>query len=104
MQLFCFLLSLWFAGPKFFPANDPRIQYMGRVDLSDASAPRFWSPGVVVRWRFRGAVCRVIVRDQVLGGNNHNYIEIAIEGERPWRLRLGQADDTVLIQAGGKGD
>jgi len=103
-MLLSFLLTLWLHGQSFFPANDPRIQYMGRVDLSHAAAPRFWSPGVVVRWRFSGTVCRVIVRDQVLGGNNHNYIEIAVEGEQPRRLRLDHSDDTLLIQARGAGD
>ncbi len=103
MQLFYFLFSLWLGGPKFFPANDPRIQYMGRVDLSHTAAPQFWSPGVVVRWRFKGQACRVIVRDQA-SGDNHNYIEIAVDGEQPRRMRLSHTDDTLLIQGGSVGD
>lgn len=89
---------------KFFPPDDPAIQYMGRVDLSNPAAPRFWSPGVVVRWRFRGESCSVVLGDQVLWGKSHNYIEIAIGGEAPRRLQMRGAVDTILIRAKGGGD
>ena len=92
------------ATGKFFPADDPAIQYMGRVDMSNPAAPRFWSPGVVVRWRFRGESCSVVVGDQVLWGKSHNYIEIAIEGEAPRRLQTRGKEDTILIRATGGGD
>lgn len=89
---------------KFFPADDPAIQYMGRIDLSNPAAPRFWSPGVVVRWRFRGDSCLAVVRDQVLWGKSHNYIEIAVEGQAPMRIKLKGATDTIHITAEGRGD
>ncbi len=103
-MLFCLLLAFGLHEPKFFPANDAHIQYMGRVDLSVPRAPRFWSPGVVVRWRFAGRSCRVVLRDQVLGGNDHNYIEIAVEGELPLRLKLSGADTTLTIRAATDGE
>ena len=87
----------------FFPANDLGIQYMGRVDLSNPATARFWSPGVVVRWRFRGDQCRVVIRDEVAGGRNHNYLEIAVEGETPYRIQTKGRQDTLVIRVKGSG-
>jgi hypothetical protein len=30
---------------KWYTADDPRIQYMGRIDFSNPQLPRFWAPG-----------------------------------------------------------
>jgi hypothetical protein len=77
---------------------------MGRIDRSNPAAPRFWSPGVVVQWRFRGKTCRVILRDQQLYGKNHNYVEIAVVGQAPVRIRMKGHEDTILIRGEGAGD
>ncbi|HWA05371.1 MAG TPA: hypothetical protein VG961_02405, partial [Ignavibacteria bacterium] len=36
------------SGYSLFSAKDTRIQYTGRIDFSDPSLPRFWSPGVYI--------------------------------------------------------
>ncbi|MFY0532575.1 hypothetical protein [Nannocystis pusilla] len=35
-------------SPKVYPADDPRIQYTGRVDFGDPASPTFSAPGVIV--------------------------------------------------------
>ena len=102
--LLAFLLLFSPAKERFFPASFSDIQYMGRIDFSHPDTPRFWSPGVVVRWRFRGERCRVIVRDQEQYGKDHNYVEIAVEGQPPIRVKLKGREDTLLIHGGGSGD
>lgn len=85
------------AGAKaiFFAADDPAIQYMGRIDLSNPKRPRFWAPGVSIRARFRGPSCRVVLRDEVLYGNSHNYIEIVVDQGKPYRVRMEHIQDTI---------
>ena len=102
--LFAFLLMFSPVKERFFPASFSDIQYMGRIDFSHPDTPRFWSPGVVVRWRFRGEGCRVIVRDQELYGKDHNYVEIVVEGRAPIRIKLKEREDTLLIDGGSAGD
>lgn len=102
--LFAFVLAFSPARATFFRADHPFFQYMGRIDFSDRAAPRFWSPGVVVRWRFRGSSCRVIIRDQELYGKTHNYVEIAVEGRPPVRVQTKGKQDTLVVEGGGPGD
>src|SRR5882757_4527132 len=54
---------------KLFHANNPNIQYFGRVDFSNPLKPRFWSPGVYIRIKFKGPACDLILNDE-MGGDN----------------------------------
>jgi len=85
------------AGAVFFPADNPNIQYMGRVDFSNPKLPRFWAPGVVVSLKFRGPTCRVLLRDEVLYGKSHNYIGIAVDGRPAYRIKTHGQEDTLVI-------
>jgi lysophospholipase L1-like esterase len=53
------------------PANDPHIQYSGRVDFSDPLAPKFDWPGVNITAVFQGPSIGVLLKD---GLNNYNVI------------------------------
>lgn len=83
----------------FIPADDPYIQYMGRVDFSDPKRPRCWAPGVTVRICFSGSTCRVVLEDEVLYGNSHNYVEIIVDDHKPYRIQTKTAHDTIQIDA-----
>jgi lysophospholipase L1-like esterase len=85
----------------FFAADDPYIQYMGRIDFSDPKKPRFWSPGVTVRFRFKGNSCRILINDEVMYGNSHNYVEILVDENKAYRIQMKGKGDTVLIDAAG---
>jgi lysophospholipase L1-like esterase len=84
----------------FFRADNPGIQYTGRVDFSNPKLPKFWSPGVYVQVKFKGNNCKVIVHDEVLYGNNHNYIEIAVDNQKPYRIQTKGKTDTINISKG----
>ncbi len=81
----------------FFGAGNKNIQYTGRIDFSQPNRPRFWAAGVYIRAKFKGTYCDVLVRDQWLGQNNQNYIEIAVDDKQPVRLQL--TGDSNLISA-----
>lgn len=84
---------------KLFSANNSYFQYTGRIDFSNPVIPRFWSAGVYVKAKFRGKGCEVVVNDQILYGNSHNYIEIAIDDQKPFRVQT--TDFTNNIKVGG---
>ena len=90
------IISLLFGKPAYYPATDARIRYVGRVDFSDRQSPRFWAAGVYIRFRFDGPVCTVYLEDEGL----HNYVEIALDGQTPYRLQLKKRLDTLAIPAG----
>ncbi|MDJ1484085.1 SGNH/GDSL hydrolase family protein [Cytophagaceae bacterium YF14B1] len=82
---------------KFFRADNANIQYTGRIDFSDPSKPRFWAAGVYVKARFQGTTCHVILNDEVLWGNNHNYLTIVIDDKTPIRLQMKEKTDTIRV-------
>src|SRR5580658_9785103 len=88
---------------QFFDADNPMIEYMGRVDFASPKMPRFWNPGVVVRFRFGGSQCRVILHDQVPDDNVHNSVVILVGGQLGvYRVKLAGQTDTLTILGNGK--
>ncbi|CAN5233212.1 SGNH/GDSL hydrolase family protein [soil metagenome] len=83
--------------PKLFTADNSHIQYTGRVDFSNPMLPRFWSPGVYIKAKFKGASCQVIINDEVLGGNNHNYIEVVVDDKAPYRIKLSEKTNVIKV-------
>ena len=72
---------------KLFKADNSRIQYVGRINFSNPRAPRIWSPGVYIKAKFAGNRCEILINDEV-SGNNHNYLEIIIDDNKPYRIKL----------------
>lgn len=93
-QIICAKNSI---GTKFFAADNPNIQYTGRIDFSNPKLPKYWAAGVYVQAKFKGNSCKVILHDEVLYGNNHNYIEVAVDNQKPYRLQLKGKTDTINI-------
>ncbi len=83
-------------GLTFYAANNPNIQYTGRIDFTNPALPRFWQPGVYINAKFAGNACEVILNDEMLWGKNHNYIEVVID-EEAMRLQTSKKCDTIII-------
>lgn len=81
---------------NFFAADDVHIHYTGRVDFSNPQLPRFWQPGVYIETKFTGTDCFIIVRDEELWGNKHNYLEVVVD-DKPIRLQTRSKQDTILV-------
>lgn len=75
------------SASEFYQADHPYFRYTGRIDFSNAKAPRFWAAGVYIEARFSGTFCEVEVRDEMLWGTSHNYLEISIDGSEPFRVK-----------------
>src|ERR1700733_6946212 len=84
---------------KLFRADDPHIQYYGRIDNSNPQIPRIWAPGVYIAAKFKGAKCQVLIDDEA-GGANHNYLEIVIDGKDPYRIELTAKENALDLPVG----
>ena len=93
LQFFCITaFAKSFTKPadslKLFTGDNSYFQYTGRIDFSNPKTPRYWMPGVYVKARFTGSSCIVLLNDEMLYGKFHNYIEIAIDNNKPVRQQL----------------
>ena len=84
---------------RVFEADNPLFQYVGRIDFRDVKKPRFWSPGVYIKAKFKGAYCELLINDQELWGKNHNYLEIVIDG-KPTRIQTKEKVNNIVIAEG----
>lgn len=85
---------------NFFAADNPNIQYTGRIEFSNPKLPRFWAPGVYITAKFKGPDCAFIINDEVLWDNSHNYIEVVVDNQKPVRLKLKSKTDTIQAATG----
>jgi lysophospholipase L1-like esterase len=103
--LFIIQVNIAFAAPimtkivelKLFKADNTKIQYTGRVDFSDPQKPRIWAPGVYIEAKFKGSKFEILINDEVAGGNNHNYLEIVIDGKNPYRIQLSDKTNVIKL-------
>jgi lysophospholipase L1-like esterase len=86
-SVYGFAKPLHTGNPNFYRADDPRIKYVGRIDYSNPLAPRFWNPGVYVQAKFKGTSLEITVNDETLFGVTHNYLEIVIDNNKPFRIQ-----------------
>jgi hypothetical protein len=100
-KLFVILLvSLPFvllADPRFFPADDPNIQYTGRIDFSNPKQPRFWTAGVYIQAKFKGSSCEILINDETQWGKFHNYIVVVIDNNKPVRYKTTAGEHTITV-------
>ena len=81
----------------FYSADHPYIQYTGRIDFSNPKLPKFRMPGIYVTAKFKGTFCEVIINDEVLYGNSHNYISIIIDNGKPVRIQTTGKSNTIQV-------
>ena len=50
--------------------------------------------------KFKGSECELLVNDQELWGKNHNYIEIKVDDNKPFKVQTKQKDNVIKIATG----
>jgi hypothetical protein len=95
--LFVALAGSVVASPKFFTADNSLIQYTGRVDFSNPKKPRFWAAGVYIQAKFKGTSCEVVINDEMLWGNSHNYILVIVDNAKPLKIKLKERSNTIKV-------
>jgi hypothetical protein len=83
----------------FFTADNHQLQYTGRIDFSNPLKPRFWAPGVYIQAKFKGSSLEILLNDEQRG-DNHNYIEIAIDNNKPFRVKLTARENKIEAASG----
>jgi len=79
-------------------ANDPLIQYSGRIDYTNAFAPTYAYPGISIKARFQGPAVDVIIKDFGIGGaTTTNYYEIIIDNIVQTPLKVNNTDTLYYI-------
>ncbi len=81
-------------------ADSKDIHYVGRVDFTNPKLPRFWAPGAYVQAKFRGTRCDVVLNDEVLYGSSHNFVEIAVDDQKPVRVQTTGKTNIIPAAAG----
>ena len=81
----------------FYAASNPAIQLIGRVYYTRPDQPKFWAPGVYINIRFKGTYCILDITDEVKWGLNHNYIEVKVNNNIPYRIRLNSSKNRILL-------
>jgi lysophospholipase L1-like esterase len=111
-RLFCLVFSLLMVSAltteakhhadelKLFKADDSHIQYTGRIDFDNPAAPRIWAPGVYIKAKFKGSICQFLINDELQGGHNHNYLEIVVDNQAPYRIQLKEKNNVINLPAG----
>ncbi|HMG10160.1 MAG TPA: SGNH/GDSL hydrolase family protein [Mucilaginibacter sp.] len=82
---------------KLYRANNVNIQYVGRIDFSNPLKPRMWSPGGYIKARFKGKKCQLLINDEVINGKDHNYLEIAVDNNKPYRIQTTGKINVITV-------
>jgi len=80
------------------PANNPLIEYSGRVDFTNSLAPQFSYSGVSVRASFQGTSVAIILNDEGL----QNYYNIILDNKVITRIQAIVGINTYEIATGLK--
>lgn len=78
---------------NFVKANDPNIQYIGRVDFSDSLRPSFNYPGTELRTSFNGTSLKMMARPM------SGYFMVQIDGSEAFKVSLNAPSDSVVTLA-----
>jgi hypothetical protein len=90
--------------PELFRPDHSDIEYIGRVDFTNPMLPRFWAPGVYMRVGFTGKTCEVLLNDEMLWGNSHNYVSVVIDDQPVKRIKLTQKVNSLRFDHLGPGN
>lgn len=87
-------------SPKTYAADDPRIQYTGRIDFSDPKTPTYSAPGVHLRVRFNGIAAAVEFEDQFVYDVNRNFYEVIVDDLPPVKLAPTKGTTRYTVASG----
>ncbi|MBC7485357.1 MAG: T9SS type A sorting domain-containing protein [Cytophagaceae bacterium] len=85
----------------YIKADDPAIQYMGRIDFSNPQKPSYSFPGISIKAKFNSSTIKAVIKDFGLGGEQTtNYYNVIIDGQFVQKLQVNAIDTLYLIATG----
>ena len=87
------------------PANDPKIQYIGRIDFINPLAPAFSFPGVSISAKFSGTAISADFKDYGTGNaTSTNYYNIYIDNQFVKALKVVSSTTNYILASGLSND
>ncbi len=77
-------------------ASNSNIEYVGRIDFTNPSIPRYSAPGVYIRAKFTGTFCDADITDET----PYNYIEVVVDNAAPVRIFADPTKTTFRLASG----
>lgn len=87
-------------SPKTYDADDPNIQYSGRIDFTDPKTPMFSAPGVYIKTHFKGVAAAVLLEDQFIYDVNRNFYEVVIDDDPSFKLAPEKGVSRYVVAEG----
>ncbi|MCX6182427.1 MAG: electron transporter RnfD, partial [Bacteroidetes bacterium] len=85
----------------FIAADDPNIQYVGRIDFTNPKAPAFSFPGVSISAKFSGTAISADFKDYGAGGaTTTNYYNVFIDNLFVKALKVLSSTTNYLLASG----
>ena len=81
--------------PRFTPASDPGIRFVGRTVTSDDGSLAFDWSGSYFTFRFEGRRCAMRASD-----SGRNYYNVFVDGQSRGQVSIAGADTTVVLAEG----
>lgn len=90
--------SKTYASEFYIRADDPAIQYMGRIDYANPKAPAFSFPGISIKAKFNSTSIKAVIKDFGQGGAaTTNYYNVLIDGQFTQKLAVRSADTLYVL-------
>lgn len=78
-------------------ADNPKIQYMGRVDFANPLKPRLYAAAATINVKFKGTYCQIILNDEQVYGSYNNYLHIIVDGMQEIRIQTTGKANTIDV-------
>ncbi len=89
------------AANTYVQADDPAIQYIGRIDFTNPKAPTFSFPGISIKAMFSGTKISAVIKDFGMGGaTTTNYYNVLIDDVVTGKLMVNFMDTLYLLDSG----
>ncbi len=90
-----------FAVDTYIKADDPNIQYTGRIDFTNPQKPAYSFPGISIKAKFNGTTITAVIKDFGGGGaTTTNYYNVLIDDVVTLKLKVVTADTLYLLASG----
>jgi hypothetical protein len=89
------------SNTTYILADDPAIQYVGRIDFTNPKAPAFSFPGISIKAKFTGSKVSAVIKDFAAGtATSTNYYNVLIDDVVTMKLMVISSDTLYTLATG----
>ncbi len=89
------------AADTYVQADDPAIQYVGRIDFTNPKAPTYAFPGISIKAKFSGTRVSAVIKDFGGGGpTTTNFYDVLIDDVVTLKLMVFSSDTLYPLASG----